>query len=92
MCLGIPGQVVARLDDGLARVDVSGVRRDVSVAFTPEVEPGDWVLIHVGFALARIDEEEARATLELLAEAIAAELEASEPSNSLLQGSGVAPR
>jgi len=76
MCLGIPGQVVSLLDDGLARIDVSGVRRDVSVAFTPEAEPGDWVLIHVGFALARIDEEEARATLDLLAEAIAAELEA----------------
>jgi len=75
MCLGIPGQVVALLDDGLARIDVSGVRRDVSVAFTPEAVPGDWVLVHVGFALARIDEEEARATLELLAEAIAAELE-----------------
>ena len=76
MCLGIPGQVVSLLDDGLARIDVSGVRRDVSVAFTPEAEPGDWVLVHVGFALARIDEEEARATLDLLAEAIAAELEA----------------
>ena len=80
-------------DHGLARVDVSGVRRDVSVAFTPEVEPGDWVLIHVGFALARIDEEEARATLDLLAEAIAAELEPPrEPSNSLLLGErGAAP-
>ena len=75
MCLGIPGQVVEQLDDGLARVDVSGVRRDVSVAFTPEVELGDWVLIHVGFALARIDEAEARATLELIGEALAAELE-----------------
>jgi len=73
MCLGIPGQVIERLGDELARIDVSGVRRDVSVAFTPEVEPGDWVLIHVGFALARIDEEEARATLELIGEALAAE-------------------
>ena len=81
MCLGIPGQVVEELGDGLARVDVSGVRRDVSVAFTPEVEPGDWVLIHVGFALARIDEAEARAALELLAEAVAAELEAAEARN-----------
>ena len=87
MCLGIPGQLVERLDDGLARVDVSGVRRVVSVAFTPEAQAGDWVLIHVGFALARIDEEEARATLDLLAEAIAAELaDASEPSNRVLLG------
>ena len=75
MCLGIPGQVVERLGDGLARVDVSGVRREVNVAFTPEVEAGDWVLIHVGFALARIDEQEAQATLDLLGEAIEAELE-----------------
>jgi hydrogenase expression/formation protein HypC len=73
MCLAIPGQVVERLDDGLAKVDFTGVRRNVSVVFTPDVEPGDWVLVHVGFALAQIDEEEARATLELLGEAIAAE-------------------
>ena len=70
MCLGVPGQVVEWLDDSTVRVDVSGVRRDVSVAFTPDVEPGEWVLIHVGFALATIDEEEARATLELLEEAL----------------------
>jgi len=74
MCLGVPGQILERVDDDLARVDFTGVRRTVSVAFTPEAEPGDWVLVHVGFALARIDEEEARATLALLDEAIAAEL------------------
>jgi len=73
MCLGIPGQVMERIGDSAARVDVSGVRRDVNIAFTPEVAPGDWVLIHVGFALARIDEEEALATLELIGEALAAE-------------------
>jgi hydrogenase expression/formation protein HypC len=72
MCLGIPGQVVEVVDreGGLAKVDISGVRREVSVALVDEpsapVEPGDWVLIHVGFALARIDEDEARETLELL--------------------------
>ncbi|HEY6963024.1 MAG TPA: HypC/HybG/HupF family hydrogenase formation chaperone [Gaiellaceae bacterium] len=60
--------------DGLAKVDFGGVRRDVSVAFTPEVEAGEWVLVHVGFALATIDEEEAQATLALLGEAIDAEL------------------
>jgi hydrogenase expression/formation protein HypC len=73
MCLGIPGQLVEQPVDGVSRVDVSGVRRTVSVAFTPEAGLGDWVLIHVGFALARIDEAEAQATLALLAEAIAAE-------------------
>jgi hydrogenase expression/formation protein HypC len=72
MCLGIPGQIVevADREGGLATVDVSGVRRSVSIALVDEpaapIEEGDWVLIHVGFALARIDEEQARETLELL--------------------------
>jgi hydrogenase expression/formation protein HypC len=72
MCLGIPGQIVevADREAGLATVDVSGVRRAVSVALVDEpgapVGEGDWVLVHVGFALARIDEEQARETLELL--------------------------
>lgn len=75
MCLGIPGRVVEVVDaDGrLARVDVSGVGREVSLAFCPEAGVGDWVLVHVGFGLARIDEAEAERTLALLAEAIAAE-------------------
>ena len=73
MCLGIPGQVIEVVDRdaGLARVDISGVRRQVSVALVDEpsnpLEIGDWVLIHVGFALARIDEADARETLALLA-------------------------
>jgi hydrogenase expression/formation protein HypC len=66
MCLGIPAQVVELLGDGLAKADVAGVRRDVSVALCPEAGAGDWVLVHVGFALARIDEEQARETLALL--------------------------
>jgi hydrogenase expression/formation protein HypC len=69
MCLGIPAQVVEIVDveAALAKVDISGVRRDVSVALVDgPVEPGEWVLIHVGFALARIDEDEARETLALL--------------------------
>jgi hydrogenase expression/formation protein HypC len=72
MCLGIPGQVIEILDRdaGLAKVDISGVRRDVSIALVDEqaapLEVGEWVLIHVGFALARIDEEDARETLALL--------------------------
>ena len=73
MCLGIPGQVIELVDReaSLARVDISGVRREVSVALVDEptapLQVGDWVLIHVGFALARIDEDDARETLELLA-------------------------
>jgi hydrogenase expression/formation protein HypC len=72
MCLGIPGVIVDIPDReaGLATVDISGVRRSVSVALVDEpgapIEEGDWVLVHVGFALARIDEEHAQETLELL--------------------------
>ena len=74
MCLGIPAQVVEVPDReaGLATVDLSGVRRSVSVALVDEpaapVVPGDWVLVHVGFALHTIDEEEAARTLALLEE------------------------
>ncbi len=72
MCLAIPGQVVEMVDPGahIAKVDVVGVRRNVNVGLLVEddggVGPGDWVLIHVGFAISRIDEEEATATRSLL--------------------------
>jgi hydrogenase expression/formation protein HypC len=71
MCLAIPGQVVELLDNDLAKVDVAGVRRAVNVSLLRDdggdgAAPGDWVLIHVGFALSKVDEEEARATLGLL--------------------------
>ncbi|MGP8160981.1 MAG: HypC/HybG/HupF family hydrogenase formation chaperone [Candidatus Dormibacteria bacterium] len=72
MCLGIPGEVVALDIDrpGMATVNVAGARRQVNVMLVEEerVQPGDWVLIHVGFALAKIDEEEARLTLSHLEE------------------------
>ena len=68
MCLAIPGQIVDITDEenSLARVEVVGVRRTVNVGLLDDVGPGDWVLIHVGFALSRIDEEEALATRRLL--------------------------
>ena len=70
MCLGIPGEVVELLDDppDLAKVDVSGVRRAINIGLLSDekVEPGDWVLIHVGFALSKIDEQEAKAALDFL--------------------------
>jgi hydrogenase expression/formation protein HypC len=70
MCLGIPGQIVEFVNEELqiAKVDVSGVRRNVHVGLVaPDgLDLGDWVLIHVGFAISKIDEEEARATRELL--------------------------
>jgi hydrogenase expression/formation protein HypC len=68
MCLGIPAQIVFVEEDALATAEVSGVRREVSTALVPEAKEGDWVLVHVGFALHTIDEEEAARTLELLEE------------------------
>jgi hydrogenase expression/formation protein HypC len=68
MCLGIPGQIVEIVDadQNLATVEVSGVRRVISVVLLSEQDliVGDWVLIHVGFAMAKIDEVEATLTLE----------------------------
>lgn len=68
MCLAIPGRVVEIVDEPtlLAKVDVSGVIRNVNVALVDAVAVGDWVLIHVGFALSKVDEDEAHATLALL--------------------------
>ena len=80
MCLAIPGQIVEVVDpvNQLARVDVAGVRRNVNIGLLGDngagPGPGDWVLIHVGFAISVIDEAEARATIELL-EAMGAEYE-----------------
>ncbi|EME52252.1 HypC/HybG/HupF family hydrogenase formation chaperone [Amycolatopsis decaplanina] len=70
MCLGIPGEVIEILADrtDLAKVDVGGVRRAINIALVAEegIEPGDWVLIHVGFALSKIDEAEAKAAMDFL--------------------------
>lgn len=70
MCLGVPGQIIEFLDPThhLARAEISGVRRAINVGLLiPDgLEIGDWVLIHVGFALSKIDEDEARRTLEFL--------------------------
>ena len=72
MCLGIPGQIIEIVDETfqIARVDVSGVKRGVSIALLAEegVSPGDWVLIHVGFAMSKIDEQEAQETMKALQE------------------------
>ena len=88
MCLGIPGQVVELLEshEHLAAVDVSGVSRTVNIGLLEDedVQPGDWVLIHVGFALSKIDEREASlalASLQLLGQAYDDELEAFWSSN-----------
>lgn len=76
MCLGIPGRII-RIDDAgrkLATVDVSGVRRQINIACIVDTEHpvescvGDWVLVHVGFAMSRIDQHEAAETLKILTE------------------------
>jgi hydrogenase expression/formation protein HypC len=68
MCLGIPGQVVDIVDaeQSLAKVEVNGVRRNISVRLLSDdnLQVGDWVLVHVGFAMAKIDEHEAKVTLD----------------------------
>ena len=72
MCLGIPGQIIELVDyhHHIAKAEVSGVRRNVNIGLLTEgpdaVGVGDWVLIHVGFAMSKIDEEEAQATREFL--------------------------
>jgi hydrogenase expression/formation protein HypC len=68
VCLAIPGQILEVVDESnrLARVDVAGVQRNVNIGLLDDVGPGDWVLIHVGFAISQVDEDEARATRDLL--------------------------
>ena len=72
MCLAIPGQIIEVVDGAnrLAQVDVAGVKRKVNIGLLDEdgeaAQPGDWVLIHVGFAISKVDEAEAFATLKLL--------------------------
>ena len=69
MCLAIPARVVEINDNNQAIVDLGGVRKDVSLALVEDVAVGDYVIIHVGYALTRLDPEEAEKTLALMAEA-----------------------
>ena len=79
MCLGVPGRVVELAHDasGMGRVDFGGLRKAVSLLCVPEAGIGDYVMVHAGFAIARIDEEEARGVLALLDE-----LDAFEPATA----------
>jgi len=97
MCLGIPGKVVEVRDDGplrMAKVDFGGVRKEACLAYLPEVVLGDYVIVHVGFAISQLDEEEALRTLELLrmidSEGVAMEL-GSMPEDPAAEGSGAPP-
>ncbi len=86
MCLGIPGQLVELMEhEHLARMDIAGVRRVINIGLLEDehLQPGDWVLIHVGFAMSKIDEREAALALEglqLMGRAYDEELEAIESS------------
>jgi len=71
MCLGIPGRITEIRDEAgllMGKVDFGGVRKDACLAYLPEVQLGDFVIVHVGFAISRVDEAEALKTLEILAE------------------------
>ena len=69
MCLALPARVVELRDGQLAVVDLGGVRKEISVALTPEAQVDDYVIVHVGHALSRLDPDEAARTLELFASA-----------------------
>ena len=71
MCLAVPGKVIEIMDPGdiafrRAKVDFGGIRKEISLAYTPEAEIGKYVLVHVGFAISVIDEEEAQRVFEYL--------------------------
>jgi hydrogenase expression/formation protein HypC len=69
MCLAVPGKVVEITGEGdlrMGKVDFSGVQRQACLAYLPEAQLGDYVLVHVGFAISRIDEEQALETLDTL--------------------------
>jgi hydrogenase expression/formation protein HypC len=85
MCLGVPGKVVELMEDPLGmtmgRVSFSGITKEVCLAYTPDAEVGDYVVVHVGFAISKIDEEEAKQVFAYLEEmGELAELEVPQPS------------
>ena len=70
MCLGIPGKVTEIRDEGglaMGKVDFGGVRKDACLAYYPDAKVGEYVIVHVGFAISKVDEAEALKTLEILA-------------------------
>ena len=69
MCLAIPAKVVELSDDEMATVALEGIKKKISIALLEDVSPGDYVLVHVGYALHKVSPEEAARTLKLMAEA-----------------------
>lgn len=70
MCLAIPAQITQILDDNQALVNLGGISKEISIALLEQVVVGDYVIIHVGYALTRLDEHEAQKTLDLFAQMI----------------------
>jgi len=68
MCLALPARIVERLDGDQALVELGGVRKPVSLALVDDAQVGDYVIVHVGFAIGRVDADAAQRTLELFAE------------------------
>ncbi len=68
MCLAIPAQIVIMLDDMRAVVEIGGIRKEVSLELIEEAKVGDYVIVHVGYALSKLDEEEAMRTIALFTE------------------------
>lgn len=90
MCLGIPGRVIDISDDAglrMGTVDFGGARREVCLAYAPETQIGDYVVVHVGFAISRLDEEEALRTLEIIAAMPGAMEQELGPSQTTASGS-----
>ena len=83
MCLGIPGRIVEVGPEGLMRmgkVDFGGIAREVCLAYVPEAQLGDYVIVHTGFAISQLDEEEAQETLKLMVEMGILEVELDVPA------------
>lgn len=74
MCLAVPAKIIELLDGQKAKVSVGGVQKVISVSLVDDLEIGDFVLVHVGHALSKVDSEEAQKTLELFAEVFEAEV------------------
>jgi len=69
MCLAIPARIAEKLDNDMALIDLGSVRKEISLALVDDVAVGDYVIVHVGYALTKLDPEEAERTLKLFAEA-----------------------
>lgn len=72
MCLAVPTRVIAMVDDRMAMVELGGVKRQVALDLVPDAQVGDYVIVHVGFAIQRLAEDEAQVTLAMLDEVAAA--------------------